>query len=249
VSFRKWYCCVVWGALLLPVVSSGRLSATEAKPAKPAAPVRSLEVLRDRQEAGVYLLAAVSDSLPQLLWLRYVTFDAQSATLEGSSWSSSGAAELVERLAKEKVPSFGPPKLVSARTGEDGYDAFSIVLPYLGPPTQAGSDDLLKRVAPRAELTKLQGQIRSALKDLQLRVQDYRTGSKAAPNGSVDLWPVSIRIEGATFAQVGAFLDRLRRLPQLVVLEELVLEAHDKDRPVLSVLIRLSLPVVREGRE
>jgi hypothetical protein len=206
-------------------------------------------VLRDRQEAGVYLLAAVSAALPQLLWLRHVTFDARSATLEGASWSSSGAAELVERLGKEKVPSFGPPKLVSARAGEDGYDAFSIVLPYLGPPSQAGGGDLLRRVTPRAELTKLQGQVRAALKDVQLAVQDYRTGSKPAPNGPVDLWPVSIRIEGATFAQVGVFLDRLRRLPRLVVLEELVLEAPDKDRPVLSVLVRLSLPVLRDGRE
>jgi len=246
VSCRKWRCCLVWGALLLPVALPGPLTAA---PAKPAAPVRSLEILRDRQEAGVYLLAAVSASLPQLVWLRHVTLDAGTATLDGTSWSSRGAGELVERLSKEKIPSFGPPKLVSARSGEDGYDAFSVVLPYLGPQAPAGGDDLLRQVAPQAELKKLQGQIRSALKDLQLKVQDYRTGSKPVPNGPVDLWPVSIRIEGATFAQVGVLLQRVSRLPRLVVLEELALEAPDKDHPVLSVLLRLSLPVLREGRE
>jgi hypothetical protein len=173
--------------------------------------------------------------------------DARSATLEGSAWSAGAVAELVERLGKNKIPSFGPPRLVSTRAGEDGYDSYVIALDYLGPAVGAGNGgDLLQRVTPHGDLSKLQGQIRSALKDLQLTVQDYRTGSKAIPNGPVDLWPVSIRIEGTTFAQVGALLERWSRLPRLVVLEELRMEARDKDRPEMSVSLRLSLPTLRE---
>ncbi|HEV7518355.1 MAG TPA: PilN domain-containing protein [Thermoanaerobaculia bacterium] len=227
--------------LFLAVLPSGRLAT--AGTAGTGEPIRSLEALRDRQGVGVRLLAAVSSALPQLLWLRHVTLDARSATLDGSAWSASAVAELVERLGKNRIASFSPPRLASTRAGEDGYDSFSIVLDYQGPGLQAESGgDLLQRVAPRGELAKLQEQIRSAPKDLQLVVQDYRTGAKAVPNGPVDLWPVSIRIEGATFAQVGALLERWSRLSRLVVLEELRMEARDKDRPEMSVSLRLSLP-------
>jgi Fimbrial assembly protein (PilN)/Pilus assembly protein, PilO len=242
VSSRK-----LFGLLLLAALPSLRPAA--AVPAIPVASIRSLETLRDRQEVGVRLLASVQNALPQLLLLRHLTLDGRAATLDGAAWSSSAAAELVEHLGKEKIASFGPPKLVSARAEEDGYDSFSIALAYQGPPDTAGSGDLLKRVAPPDELLKLQGQIRKALKDLQLNVQDYRTGSRPLPNGPVDLWPVAIRIEGAAFAQMGAFLERLSGLSRLVVVEELAMEARDKDRPEHSVRLRLSLPTLARGRK
>ncbi|HTQ79559.1 MAG TPA: type 4a pilus biogenesis protein PilO, partial [Thermoanaerobaculia bacterium] len=163
-------------------------------------------------------------------------------------WSSSSAAELRDRLAG--IPSFGAPRLGPVRDGDDGYSTYSITLDYVGPAEKAGADapalaDLLRYVPARDEIPQVQKQIRAILKDLQLKVADYRTGSKPRENAPLDLWPISIRLDGATLSQVALLLDRLSRLPRLLVLEELATEARDKDHPGLAVRLELSLATHR----
>jgi len=85
--------------------------------------IHVIQELKQKQKGPVKIMAAISRSLPELLWLNTLRLNGNSVTLRGQAFNTNAVASFIGAL--NQVPEFGEPDtkdIVKNRGGRDLYN-------------------------------------------------------------------------------------------------------------------------------
>ena len=216
--------------------------------------VRELRALETAGAAGTVLLAEISRTLPELLWLEEMTFRDGQIRTSGQAFNTNAIARFIENL--DAVPAFDEPTLVDAT--ENVGHSYSFVLTFRFFPIlpeeekvpasglraevaalEREREELNRRLARREDVPSLLDELRALAQELDLGSSSFveARGSARAAHVDVDL--------AATYHGLALLFDRLKGLSALVTLDELTIRQKPElaEGRTIAASFRLRIPL------
>jgi hypothetical protein len=215
--------------------------------------IREVRELRDLERAsglGVTLLAEVSRTLPELLWLDEMTLRDGEVWVTGKAYNTNAIGRFVESLGR--VREFQETTLVDATESLHGLFSFRLSF-KLGSalPEESAAEvrkleqekaELRRRLARPEDVPALVGKLRALVEQSEIEVASFVEAQPGKDGGA----PVDVEVTGATYHKLSMFFDRLKRFPAFTRLDALTIRQAEKSQwaagGTITASFRLRIP-------
>jgi hypothetical protein len=211
--------------------------------------VRELRTLERASGAGVILLDEISRALPELAWLKEMTFRDGEVWLSGKAFNTAAIARFVESLGR--VQGFAEPALIEATETLDKSFSFQLSFKVVPAPPEEDTPEavrkleqekiqLRRRLARPEDVPALVGKLRALMKQSDLEIASF-VEARPGRDGGV---PVDVEVTGATYHGLSMFFDRLRRFSAFTRLDALTIRQVETSQRAAGSTITASFRLV-----